>query len=71
MNSRTMSFEAVRDNGSGMSKEPRNDRSRSRADKKLAFCVEATPNGRPLVDGRDEASRERYYRLFLKKGTLL
>lgn len=46
MNSRIMSFEAVRDNGSGMSKEPRNDR-------------------------RDEASRERYYRLFLKKGTLL
>lgn len=57
MNSRTMSFEAVRDNGSGMSKEPRNDRPLGR--------------GRPMVDGHDEASRERYYRLFLKKGTLL
>lgn len=46
MNSRIMSFETVRDNESGMSKEPRND-------------------------GRDEASRERYYRLFLKKGILI
>lgn len=57
MNSRIMSFETVRDNGGEMSKEPRNDRPLGR--------------GRPMVDGRDEASRERYYRLFLKKGTLL
>ena len=57
MNSRIMSFETVRDNGGGMSKEPRNDRPLER--------------GRPMVDGRDEASRERYYRLFLKKGILL
>jgi valyl-tRNA synthetase len=51
-------FETVRDNGSGMSEEPRNDHRRSRAGEKLAFRVEATPDGRPLVDGRDEASRE-------------
>lgn len=46
MNDRIMSFETVRDNGSAISEEPRND-------------------------GHDEASREKYYRLFLKKGTLL
>lgn len=57
MNNRIMSFETVRNNGSEMSEEPRNDRPLGR--------------GRPMVDGRDEASRERYYRLFLKKGTLL
>ena len=57
MNNRIMSFETVRDNGGEMSKEPRNDRPLGR--------------GRPMVDGRDEASRERYYRLFLKKGILL
>ena len=57
MNNRIMSFETVRDNGSGMNEEPRNDR--------------PLGHGRPMVDGRDEASRERYYRLFLKKGTLL
>ncbi|MBQ3432711.1 class I tRNA ligase family protein, partial [Candidatus Saccharibacteria bacterium] len=53
------SLRGIRDNGSGRSEEPRNDRSRSRADKKPAFCVEATPNGRPLVDGRERSgSRE-------------
>ena len=57
MSSQLISFETVRDNGSGISEEPRNDRPLGR--------------GRPMVDGRDEASREKYYRLFLKKGTLL
>ncbi len=44
----------VRDNGSGIASEPRNDRSRSRAYEKPAFRIEATPNGRPLVDGREQ-----------------
>ncbi len=57
MNNRIISLETARDNGSGMSEEPRNDRPLGR--------------GRPMVDGRDEVSRERYYRLFLKKGILL
>ena len=48
-------FEVVRDNGSEIASEPRDDRSRSRADEKLAFRVEATPNGRPLVDGRERS----------------
>ena len=52
---RPVSFEVVRDNGSGIASEPRNDRSRSRADEKLAFRIEATPNGRPLVDGRERS----------------
>ncbi|MBQ1528457.1 class I tRNA ligase family protein, partial [Candidatus Saccharibacteria bacterium] len=53
------SLETVRDNGSEIASEPRNDSSRSRADKKPVFCVEATPNGRPLVDGRERSgSRE-------------
>ena len=57
MNNRIMSFETVRDNVSEMSEESRNDRPLGR--------------GRPMVDGHDEASREKYYRLFLKEGTLL
>ena len=47
--------EVVRDNGSEIASEPRNDRSRSRAYEKLAFRIEATPNGRPLVDGRERS----------------
>ena len=51
-------FVSIRDNGSDVRSEPRNDRCRSRVDEKLAFRIEATPSGRPLVDGR-ERGRER------------
>ena len=46
---------SICDNGSKLASEPRDDRFRSRADEKLAFRIEATPNGRPLVDGRERS----------------
>ena len=49
---------SIRDNESERRSEPCNDRFRSRADEKLAFRIEATPNGRPLVD-RSERGGER------------
>ena len=47
----TASFESVRDDGSERRSAARNDRRRSREDEKLAFRIEATPGGRPKVDG--------------------
>ena len=46
---------SIRDNESERRSEPCNDRFRSRADEKLAFRIEATPNGRPLVDRRERS----------------
>ena len=51
-------FEVVRDNGSELVSEPCNDCRRSRGDEKLAFRLEATPDGRPSVD-RSERSGPR------------
>ena len=48
-----MRFGSVCDNGSNRRSEPCDDRRRSRADGKLAFRIEATPDGRPLVDRRE------------------
>ena len=39
--------------------EPHDDRRRSRVDETLAFRTEATPDGRPLVDGREREGEQK------------
>ncbi|MBR2680245.1 GTPase ObgE [Candidatus Saccharibacteria bacterium] len=53
-------FVSIRDNGSELASEPRNDRRRSRGDEKLAFRLEATPNGRPSVDGSERSGEQNH-----------
>ncbi|MBR0488422.1 arginine--tRNA ligase, partial [Candidatus Saccharibacteria bacterium] len=53
-------FESICDNGSKLASEPCNDRRRSRADGKLAFRIEATPDGRPLVDRRERSGEQKF-----------
>ena len=40
-------------------REPRNDHRRSRADRTFTFCIEATLDGRPLVDGSERLRSEK------------
>ena len=52
-------FVSVCDNGSERRSKSHNDRCRSRADGKLAFRIEATPSGRPLVDGHEQGDEQK------------
>ncbi len=55
----TIFKEHIRRRGEYGATEPCDDRRRSRADRKLAFCVEATPGGRQSVDRPEGAFREK------------
>ena len=51
-------FETVRDNGSGMSEEPRNRRPKEASEERTSSFFRGDDGAATLVDGRDEASRE-------------
>ena len=53
-------FVSIRDNGSKRRSKPRDDRRKSRVDETLAFRVEATPDGRPLVDGSEREGERKH-----------